>query len=138
MTKRVVQRLQYLSGGEMLSSNSQKDMTKEHGHGTSPSRPCNAQTIMETQHTLTEALEYEHEGFIEVVVLAKLTGPNDCRLHWGGTASQVMCNLILTIMAKQLLQSLIKCCLKKAWHVLRAAQRAAALMGSIRLHTGEV
>ena len=79
----------------MLSSNSQKDMTKEHGHGTSPSRPCNAQTIMETQQTLTEALEYEHEGFIEVVVLAKLTGPNDCRLHWGGTASQVMCNLIL-------------------------------------------
>ena len=48
-------------------------------------------------HTWTEALAYEHEGFIEVVVLAKLTGPNDYRLRWGGTASQVMCNLILTI-----------------------------------------
>ena len=48
-------------------------------------------------HTWTEALAYEHEGFIEVVVLAKLTGPNDCRLRWGGTASQVMCNLILAI-----------------------------------------
>ena len=45
----------------------------------------------------TEALAHEHEGSIEVVVLAKLTGPNDCRLRWGGTASQVMCNLILTI-----------------------------------------
>ena len=41
-------------------------------------------------HTWTEALAYEHEGFIEVVVLAKLTGPNDCRLRWGGTASQVI------------------------------------------------
>ena len=44
----------------------------------------------------TEALAHEHEGSIEVVVLAKLTGPNDCRLRWGGTASQVMCNLILS------------------------------------------
>ena len=44
----------------------------------------------------TEALEKEHEGFIEVVVLAKLTGPNACRLHWGGAASQVMSNLILS------------------------------------------
>ena len=44
----------------------------------------------------TEALEKEREGFIEVVVLAKLTGPNDCRLHWGGAASQVMSNLILS------------------------------------------
>ena len=34
MTKRIVQRLQYLSRGEMLSKNSKKDMTKEHGHGT--------------------------------------------------------------------------------------------------------
>ena len=47
-------------------------------------------------NTSTEALAHEHEGFIEVVVLAKLTGPNDCRLRWGGTASQVMCNLILS------------------------------------------
>ena len=53
------------------------------------------ETIVET-HTSTDALAYEHEGFIEVVVLAKLTGPNDCRLRWGGTASQVMCNLILS------------------------------------------
>lgn len=35
-------------------------------------------------NTSTEALAHEHEGFIEVVVLAKLTGPNDCRLRWGG------------------------------------------------------
>ena len=43
-----------------------------------------------------KALAHEREGFIEVVVLAKLTGPNDCRLRRGGTASQVMCNLILS------------------------------------------
>ena len=47
-------------------------------------------------NTSTEALAHEREGFIEVVVLAKLTGPNDCRLRWGGTASQVMYNLILS------------------------------------------
>ena len=48
-------------------------------------------------NTSTEALAQEREGFIEVVVLAKFTGPNDCRLRWDGTASQVMCNLILII-----------------------------------------